>query len=133
MTCHEFLGGTGTSSRLVNGEAGPDGKIVEGKYTVGVLCQSNYGHKKDMHIGGVPIGALLVKEASEEASKTAHAPAEEEKRMPEGGRVGDGSIVIIIMQAFPSSPNPHPPPHMSNTKHATNIPQAQTAPCSPIN
>ncbi len=99
MTCHEFLGGTGTSSRLVNGERQAEGggmEFVEGMYTVGVLVQSNYGHKKDMHIGGVPIGQLLLKQDAE-AAKTAEKPAGNETSKPEGGRVGDGSIVIIIM------------------------------------
>ena len=102
MTCHEFLGGTGTSSRVVNGEAGADGEIEEGKYTIGVLCQSNYGHKIDMRIGGVPIGKLLLKE--DEEKKTASKTAEEERQKPEGGRVGDGSIVIVILQVHPSRP-----------------------------
>lgn len=126
MTCHEFLGGTGTSSRVVNGEAGADGEIEEGKYTIGVLCQSNYGHKKDMRIGGIPIGALLLKEASAEAAKTAHTPAEEEKRLPEGGRVGDGSIVIIIMQAAPPLPPISPlPPHQLQSPPANTPPPSQ--------
>jgi D-aminopeptidase len=108
MTCHEFLGGTGTSSRVVNGEADMEGiegsekEFVEGKYTVGVLCQSNYGHKIDMRIGGVPIGKLLLKE--DEEKKMASKKVEEEKQKPEGGRVGDGSIVIVILQVYPSHP-----------------------------
>jgi D-aminopeptidase len=113
MTCHEFLGGTGTSSRVVNGEADGDGKqgterdIVKGKYTVGVLCQSNYGHKKDMRIGGIPIGKLLLKE-DEGAAKTQDKATEPKKTMPEGGRVGDGSIVIIILYVYlPYTPRPN--------------------------
>lgn len=35
---------------------------------MGVLCQSNYGHRRDMLIGGVPVGELLMKE-NEEAAK----------------------------------------------------------------
>jgi D-aminopeptidase len=107
MTCHEFLGGTGTSSRVVNGEADADGKegagkeFVKAKYTVGVLCQSNYGHKKDMHIGGIPIGKFLLKE-DEEAAKKADKSPDKEGAKPDGGRVSDGSIVIIIMQVRPA-------------------------------
>jgi D-aminopeptidase len=81
---------------------GSEKEFVEGKYAVGVLCQSNYGHKIDMHIGGVPIGKLLLKE--DEEKKTASKTVEEEKQKPEGGRVGDGSIVIVILQVHPSHP-----------------------------
>jgi len=115
MTCHEFLGGTGTSSRVVNGEADTDGKedaekgFVKAKYTVGVLCQSNYGHKKDMCIGGIPIGKLLLKE-DEEAAKTADKSPEKEGTKPDGGRVSDGSIVIIIMQVPLKTPPSLPKP-----------------------
>lgn len=87
MTCHQFTAGTGTSSRLVDGEK--DGETIKGKYTVGVLCQSNYGHKPFLRIGGVPIGQLLMKEDEEAAKKVV-----DEKS---GGKVGEGSIVIIIL------------------------------------
>jgi D-aminopeptidase len=98
MTCHEFLGGAGTSSRVVNGERRTEGgemEVVKGMYTVGVLCQCNYGHKRDMRIGGVPVGRLLMKE-DEDASKEQGKGAEKESRQ-EIGRVGEGSIVILIL------------------------------------
>lgn len=50
MTCHMFPGGTGTSSRVVKGGDGSDGM----EYTVGVLCQSNYGHTHDMQVRSSP-------------------------------------------------------------------------------
>lgn len=77
MTCHEFPGGTGTSSRVVKGDG-------EKKYTLGVLCQTNYGHKYALQVGGVPIGKLLMKE-------TQNAP-----QIP-AGKADDGSIVVILM------------------------------------
>ena len=48
MICHEFKGGTGTSSRVVieNGAT----------YTVGALVQANYGSRDLLRIAGVPIG-----------------------------------------------------------------------------
>jgi len=48
MICHEFKGGTGTSSRVVieNGTT----------YTVGALVQANYGSRDLLRIAGVPIG-----------------------------------------------------------------------------
>lgn len=48
MICHDFKGGIGTSSRLVdvNGET----------YTVGVLVQTNYGDRSFLRVNGVPVG-----------------------------------------------------------------------------
>jgi D-aminopeptidase len=48
MVCHEFKGGIGTSSRVVNRK--------EGTYTVGVLVQCNYGLRDELRIAGVPVG-----------------------------------------------------------------------------
>ena len=47
-----FKGGTGSASRVVGG-------LVRGesvKYTVAALVQANYGAKRDVRIGGVPVG-----------------------------------------------------------------------------
>jgi D-aminopeptidase len=48
MICHEFKGGTGTSSRVVveNGE----------RYTVGAVVQANYGACDLLRVDGVPVG-----------------------------------------------------------------------------
>ena len=48
MICHEFKGGTGTSSRL----AAVDGA----SYTVGALVQANYGDRDLFRVDGVPVG-----------------------------------------------------------------------------
>lgn len=84
MTCHMFPAGTGTSSRLVKKTA--DGDET---YTVGVLCQSNYGHTHDLQIGGVPIGELLLKE------NAGPMPVKQEEKL--SGKADDGSIVVILM------------------------------------
>ena len=48
MICHDFKGGIGTSSRLVE---------LNGKtYTVGVLVQANYGDRSFLRVNGVPVG-----------------------------------------------------------------------------
>ncbi len=47
MVCYGFKGGIGTSSRA----AGP--------YTVGVLVQCNCGSRRQLRIGGLPVGAKL--------------------------------------------------------------------------
>jgi L-aminopeptidase/D-esterase-like protein len=51
MTCFEFKGGIGTSSRKL--DAG------QGGYTVGVLVQCNCGRRAQLTIGGVPVGLLI--------------------------------------------------------------------------
>lgn len=52
MSCCEFKGGIGTSSRIVPVEAGG--------YTVGVLVLSNFGRREHLVIDGVPVGRSLV-------------------------------------------------------------------------
>jgi L-aminopeptidase/D-esterase-like protein len=47
MVCHQFKGGIGTASRLVN---------LDSAYTVGVLVQANYGSRHHLTIAGVPVG-----------------------------------------------------------------------------
>jgi D-aminopeptidase len=44
MICHEFKGGIGTASRVVEG------------YAVGVLVQANYGRRERLRVDGVPVG-----------------------------------------------------------------------------
>ena len=51
MVCHEFKGGTGTSSRVV--------RIGSDAYTLGVLVQANYGVRDELRIAGVPVGKLM--------------------------------------------------------------------------
>jgi D-aminopeptidase len=48
MICHGFKGGVGTASRVT------DARI--GGYTVGVLVQTNHGHRERLSINGVPVG-----------------------------------------------------------------------------
>ncbi len=48
MICHEFKGGIGTSSRVV--------ETKSGKFTLGALVQTNYGDRGLLRVDGVPIG-----------------------------------------------------------------------------
>jgi D-aminopeptidase len=73
MTCHEYKGGIGTSSRLV--------EVADDVYTLGVLAMTNHGDKNELRIDGVPVGMEL--------------PAPAQKRS------GDGSIVIVIATNAP--------------------------------
>ncbi|HEV2446246.1 MAG TPA: P1 family peptidase, partial [Candidatus Sulfopaludibacter sp.] len=51
MVCYGFKGGIGTSSRRLPANAGG--------YTVGVLVQCNCGSRRQLRIGGLPVGAEL--------------------------------------------------------------------------
>jgi len=48
MICHDFKGGIGTSSRLV--------ETPVGTYTLGALVQTNYGARAQLRVAGVPVG-----------------------------------------------------------------------------
>lgn len=87
MICHRYKGGTGSSSRLIQGF---DVKGSAKTYTVGVLVQANYGTAENLHIGGVPVGRIL---------KTEEVVAEETRKPRK-----DGSIIIIIATDVPLLP-----------------------------
>jgi D-aminopeptidase len=78
MICHEFKGGVGTSSRVID--------VKSGRYTVGVLVQANYGARNDFRIDGVPIGVEL---------DYAHTPRAKTEYYPEG------SIIVVIATDAP--------------------------------
>jgi D-aminopeptidase len=48
MTCHDFKGGIGTSSRRV--------QVFGNTYTLGALVQTNYGECSQLRVDGVPVG-----------------------------------------------------------------------------
>lgn len=93
MICHRFKGGTGSSSRVVQGFD------VEGNpksYTVGVLVQANYGGRDALNIAGVPVGRILEERA---ASRTQACEPDTSK---EGRK--DGSIIVVIATDVPLLP-----------------------------
>ncbi|MFZ5616352.1 MAG: P1 family peptidase [Pseudomonadota bacterium] len=81
MITHEFKGGVGTASRVLESETGG--------YTVGALVQSNYGIRKTMRIAGAPVGA----EIPDLLPGT--APQAEER----------GSIIVVIATDAPLLPH----------------------------
>ena len=78
MTCFEFAGGIGTSSRLL-------GK-ADGGYTVGVLVQANFGSRHQLRIAGIPVGAEIKEHAFRSRPET-------------------GSIIILIATDAPLLPH----------------------------
>ncbi|KAI6091609.1 DmpA/ArgJ-like protein [Hypoxylon rubiginosum] len=100
MICHYFKGGTGSSSRVVEGF---DSKGEPKTYTVGVLVQANYGRPQHFRIAGVPVGRILAQEADKEAEsnpaiKVAREALEKEKNRK------DGSIIVILATDAPLHP-----------------------------
>ena len=94
MICHRFKGGTGSSSRRV---AGFDVDDRPATYTVGVLVQANYGSPENLHVGGIPVGAILKEQNAAAASiKEAPGSAAEARK--------DGSIIIVIATDAPLLP-----------------------------
>jgi D-aminopeptidase len=78
MICHEFKGGIGTSSRVVD--------LAMHTYTVGVLVQANYGSRRDLRIDGVPIGQAIPYDK---------VPA------PWPSHERDGSIIVVVATDAP--------------------------------
>ena len=78
MICHEFKGGIGTSSRVVD--------LAMHSYTVGVLVQANYGSRRDFRIDGIPVGRHIGYD-----QVPAPWPAHER----------DGSIIVVIATDAP--------------------------------
>lgn len=82
MRCHQFKGGTGTSSRVIT--------ELDGGYTVGVLVQANHGTRESFEIKGIPIGKEIV---NCDPIINSYAP-----------KPGDGSIIIVIATDAPLLP-----------------------------
>ncbi len=81
MICHEFKGGIGTSSRVV--------ELFEKRYTVGVLVQANYGLRQYLRVDGVPVGREIPPE---------HTPR------PRDNATQRGSIIVVIATDAPLIP-----------------------------
>ncbi len=95
MSCHQFKGGTGTSSRRVT--------ILAKAYTVGVLVQCNYGARSRLGVAGVPIGReipdLLPCYAALPDGSHAGKPACETGAGEDGGDAG--SIIVVVATDVP--------------------------------
>jgi len=81
MVAYAFKGGIGTASRVLAKD--------EGRYTIGVLVQANYGRRDQLRIAGVPVGRELT------------------DLRPKDARAGDGSGSIIVIVATDAPLLPH--------------------------
>jgi D-aminopeptidase len=82
MVCHEFKGGIGTSSRVVDTKSG--------QFVVGALVQANYGSRKQLRIDGVPVGKEI--DSDRVPSATVDPPQA-------------GSIIVIVGTNVPLLPD----------------------------
>jgi L-aminopeptidase/D-esterase-like protein len=101
MICHSFKGGIGTASRRLSAE--------DGGYTVGVLVQCNYGLRRDLRVGGVPVGEEIrdqlpcfslpgvpPREGLASCAEVPPAPPRNE---------GAGSIIVVVATDAPLLPH----------------------------
>jgi D-aminopeptidase len=83
MLCHEFKGGIGTASRVV--------QVAGQPYVVGALVQANYGLRDTLRIAGVPVGQEL---REDRIYSDAPKPVDE-----------TGSIIIVVGTDAPLLPH----------------------------
>ncbi len=87
MICHEFKGGIGTSSRVVEGH--------DAQWTVGVLVQANYGARDQLRVDGWPVGRHI---------PTSEVPSPFATVRP-ASPPGSGSIIIVVATDAPLLPD----------------------------
>jgi D-aminopeptidase len=92
MVCHEFKGGIGTASRVLDAESGG--------FTVGVLVQANYGRRDWLRVDGVPVGEAIP--VTDIPSPYA-AVADEETAAP-APPPDSGSIIVVVATDAPLLP-----------------------------
>ena len=88
MNCYGFKGGTGTSSRRVD--------LGTQTFTVGVLCQANFGVREELVISGVPLGDLDVPNPM---SDTDWFEQDRRRAAP-----GAGSVIVVVGTDAPLLP-----------------------------
>ena len=94
MVCHEFKGGTGTASRVVDD--------ASGGWTVGVLVQANHGRRSWLRVDGVPVGEAI----PVSAVPTPYRPEDEDTPgIPDEPPPGSGSIIAIVATDAPLLPH----------------------------
>ena len=93
MICHEFKGGIGTASRVVDDALGG--------WTVGVLVQANYGTRDWLRVDGVPVGeAIPIDGGPEPVRRRSRPPAADRAAAP-----GSGSIIVVVATDAPLLPH----------------------------
>ena len=101
MVTSEWKGGIGTASRVVVMPPVEGG--AQGRFTVGVLVQANYGRRGDLRILGAPVGRELADLMPVGPKVPGGVPAEPSKAR-EHGRQKDGSIIVVVATDAPLLP-----------------------------
>jgi len=91
MVCHEFKGGIGTSSRVLDAD--------HGGFTVAALVQANYGKRAWLRVDGVPVGDEIG--TDEIPSPYDQADAIAVATPPPGS----GSIIVVLATDAPLLPH----------------------------
>ena len=98
MVCHQFKGGTGTSSRRIT--------ILERQYRVGVLVQCNYGGRARFSVAGVPVGREIPDLLPCYAALPDGSDAGRPSCASGGEDLGDqGSIIVVVATDVPLLPH----------------------------
>src|SRR5688500_15178552 len=101
MVCHGFKGGIGTASRRI--------PAAQGGYTVGVLVQCNYGARRELRVGGAPVGEEITDLqpciASRDASQAGQRPLCDSPAAPSRDDEGAGSIIVVVATDAPLLPH----------------------------
>jgi D-aminopeptidase len=93
MICHQFKGGIGTSSRVLDEGAGG--------WVVGVLVQANHGRRTRLSLNGLPVGSIVTDEVVPVPQRPAgFASPGVDVRVPEGS----GSIIVVVATNAPLIP-----------------------------
>jgi D-aminopeptidase len=82
MICHEFKGGIGTASRVLD--------PAEGGYLVGALVQANHGRRERLTVNGVPVGEVIGRDVI---------------ASPYDVPTGAGSIIVVLATDAPLLPH----------------------------
>lgn len=96
MSTYEYKGGTGTSSRRLAEK--------DGAYTVGALVQSNYGARRQLRIGGIPMGEYLADDLPRFLDPSILSD-ELRTRYRSWCGPGDGSIIVVVVTDAPLLPH----------------------------
>ena len=94
MVCHEFKGGIGTASRIVD--------EASGGFTVGVLVQANYGRRERLRIDGVPVGEAI---PTDDLASPYAGIDDDETPFATDAAPGSGSIIVIVATDAPLLPH----------------------------
>lgn len=97
MICHEFKGGIGTSSRVLNAH--------DGGYTVGALVQCNYGERRMLRIAGAPVGAEIRDMFPCYRGSAPHPRGWGSCNAPRSREHDQGSIIVVVGTNAPLLPH----------------------------